>query len=71
MRNYSLKTLQKQLDKAKEQYYAEVTRRTGTQWGYCMRHSKTPSTTRYSQLQDRIKDLEQRIEEKRRAIEED
>ena len=71
MRNYSLETLKKQLAKAEEQYYAEVMRRTGMEWGYCMRHNKTPSTTRYSQLQDRIRDLKQRIEEKQCAVREE
>ena len=71
MRNYSLETLQKQLAKAEEQYCAEVMRLTGMEWGYGMRHNKIPSTTRYSQLQDRIRDLKQRIEEKQRAVREE
>lgn len=64
MRNYSLETLKKQLAKAEENYYAEVRRGTGMQWGYCMRHSKVPSTARFSALQDRIRLLKQQIREK-------
>ena len=66
MRNYSLETLKKQLATAEEQYRKEAMRDTGMQWGYCMRHNKTPSTTRLCQLQDRIKDLQNRIKEKER-----
>lgn len=69
MRKYSLKTLRKRLDKAIEQYDAEVMRGTGTQWGYCMRHNKTPSTTRLSRLQDRINELKEEI--RNREFEED
>lgn len=64
MRNYSIATLKKQLANAEEQYRKEVMRDTGMQWGYCMRHNKTPSTTRLCQLQGRISELKKRIEEK-------
>ena len=63
MRNYSLASLKKQLETAQRQRDEEI-RKPGLPWGYGMRHSKLPSTSKLDHLDERIRDLKTRIAEK-------
>ena len=67
MRNYSLATLRKQLEAAQQKRDEEIMK-PGLPWGYGMRHSKLPSTVKLDRLDERIKDLKQRIAEKEAEV---
>lgn len=64
MRNYSLKTLEKQLETAERKRY-ELIMKPDIGWGYGMRHNKLPSTAPLDRLDERIKLLKRQISEKK------
>lgn len=64
MRNLSLSTLKKQLENAQRKRDEEIMRPSGMSWGYGMRHSKLPSDTKLMRLDERIKELKERIAQK-------
>lgn len=63
MRNYSLATLKKQLETAQRKRDEEV-RKPDIGWGYGMRHSKLPSTATLDHLDERIKELKEKVKQK-------
>ena len=69
MRNYSLATLKKQLERARRKYDEEVTRPSiFDNWGVAMRRVKLESTTKLDRLWERVRELERQIKE-RKALE--
>lgn len=65
MRNYSLATLKKQLERARRKYSEEVTRPSVLDnWGVSMRRVKLASTTKLDRLRDRVRELERQIRER-------
>jgi hypothetical protein len=68
MRNFSLSTLKKQLENAQRKRDGEIMRPTGMSWGYGMRHCKLPSDTKLMRLDNRIKDLKERIAQKESEV---
>lgn len=65
-RKYKVSTLQKRLDRYKEQLYQETIKPCGN-WGDGMRLSRLPSTTKWEKLQDKVDETERLLRE---AIEE-
>ncbi len=65
MRNYSLATLKKQLERARRKYSDEVTRPSVfDNWGVSMRRAKLASTTKLDRLRERVGELERQIKER-------
>ncbi len=62
-RNFSLASLKKQLETAQRKRDEEIMK-PGLPWGYGMRHSKLPSTSKLDHLDERIRDLKTKIAEK-------
>ncbi len=69
MRNYSLKTLEKMLERAKEKYDKETVMPHGN-WGDGMRLSKLPSLRAWERARERVQELETAIAEKKKEMEE-
>ena len=69
MRNYSLKTLEKMLERAKEKYEKETVKPHGN-WGDGMRLSKLPSLKAWERARERVQELETAIAEKKKEMEE-
>ena len=65
MRNYSLATLKKQLERARRKYDEEVTRPSiFDNRGVSMRRVKLASTTKLDRLRERVRELERQIMER-------
>ncbi len=69
MRNYSLETLEKMLERAKKKYDKETVRPHGN-WGDGMRLSKLPSLKAWERARERVQELEAAIAEKKKEMEE-
>lgn len=61
-RKYKVSTLQKRLDRYKEQYTQETIKPVGN-WGDGMRLSKLPSISKWEKLEKKIKETESLLEE--------
>ena len=67
MKNYTLETLNKMLDKQEEKYYQLTIKPCGN-WGDGMRLSKLPSITQWERCEERIKELKEAISKKKQEI---
>ena len=68
MRNFSLVTLKKQLENAQRKRDQEIMRDISMSWGYGMRHSRLPSDANLMRLDERIKELKERIAQKESEV---
>ena len=67
LKNYSLKTLEKMLEMAKEKYYSETSKPCGN-WGDGMRLSKLPQYKAWERARDRACELEKAIQKKKEEM---
>lgn len=61
-RKYKVSTLQKRLEKYREQYYQETIKPHG-EWGDGMRLSKLPSLAKWERLRNKVAETEKLLKE--------
>lgn len=66
MKNYSLETLKKMLERAESKYAEETVRPCGS-WGDGMRLSKLPSIAKWERAKARVEELKSAIAEKEKT----